>query len=97
VHAGDELLGLSVAFLSRGTAQLVASVLPIPDAETVPLMVAFHHGLASGQAPAVALADAQRAMAGREPRMGAAAAGFVCIGSGVTTLTATAGRDSPGE
>jgi CHAT domain-containing protein len=82
VRAGDELLGLSATFIGKGAAQLVASVLPVPDAETAPLMVALHRGLASGQPPAVALAAAQRQLAGDDPAAMAAAAGFVCLGFG---------------
>ncbi|MEU6408362.1 CHAT domain-containing tetratricopeptide repeat protein [Microbispora sp. NPDC046933] len=82
VRTGDELMGLAVAFLARGTSQLVASVLPIPDAATTPVMVAFHERLATGRPPAAALAEAQRAVRGDDPRTAAAAAGFVCIGAG---------------
>ncbi|GAA3275148.1 CHAT domain-containing protein [Dactylosporangium vinaceum] len=74
VRTGDELMGLGVAFLARGAAQLIAPVLPVPDLSTRPLMIAFHRGLAAGRAPAAALADA----ALRHPE----AAGFVCIGAG---------------
>ena len=83
VRAGDELLGLSATFIARGAAQLVASVLPIPDAETAPLMVAFHRRLAAGQPPAVALAGAQQERGDDEPAALAAAAGFVCLGHGL--------------
>ena len=80
VCTGDELLGLSATFMAKGTASLVASVVPIPDAETTPLMTAFHRGLADGAAPAFALAAAQHALRDQDPRALAAAAGFVCIG-----------------
>jgi tetratricopeptide (TPR) repeat protein len=83
VCAGDELLGLSATFIRRGAAQLVASVLPIPDAETAPLMIAFHRRLAGGVAPAAALAAAQQDLAGDDPATLAAAAGFVCLGFGL--------------
>jgi CHAT domain-containing protein len=82
VYAGDELLGLSATLIGRGTARLVASALPIPDAETAPLMVAMHSRLADGEAPAVALANAQRQLTGAEPATVAAAAGFICLGAG---------------
>jgi len=84
VRTGDELLGLGATFIGRGAAQLVASVLPVPDAETAPLMVAFHRRLAAGDPPAVALAAAQQRLAGELPAPAtvAAAAGFVCIGFG---------------
>ncbi|KAB8176801.1 CHAT domain-containing protein [Microbispora catharanthi] len=93
VRTGDELMGLAVAFLARGTSQLVASVLPIPDAATTPVMVAFHERLAAGRPPAAALAEAQRAVRGNDPRTAAAAAGFVCIGAGAVPVF---GRD-PGR
>ncbi|MFI7040991.1 CHAT domain-containing protein [Microbispora rosea] len=86
VRTGDELMGLAVAFLARGTSQLVASVLPIPDAATTPVMVAFHERLAAGRPPAAALAEAQRAVRGDDPRTAAAAAGFVCIGAGAVPV-----------
>ncbi|MGI5158022.1 CHAT domain-containing protein [Microbispora sp. CA-102843] len=93
VRTGDELMGLAVTFLARGTSQLVASVLPIPDAATTPVMVAFHERLAAGRPPAAALAEAQRAVRGNDPRSAAAAAGFVCIGAGAVPVF---GRD-PGR
>lgn len=80
VCTGDELLGLSATFMAKGTTSLVASVLPIPDAETAPLMTAFHHGLVDGATPAVALAAAQHTLRDQGPRTLAASAGFVCIG-----------------
>jgi tetratricopeptide (TPR) repeat protein len=82
VYTGDELLGLGAAFISRGTAQLVASVIRVPDAETAPLMAAFHRGLVRGQPPADALAAAQARLRDGEPAALAAAAGFVCLGWG---------------
>jgi len=86
VRAGDELLGLSVTFLTGGSAQIVGSIVPVPDAETAPLMVAFHGGIAAGEAPAAALAAAQLSLSGGDPRTAAASAGFVCIGSGVSAI-----------
>lgn len=86
VHTGDALLGLSAAFLTRGTAQLVAPVVPVPDAETTPLMVALHHRLAAGRPAAVALAEAQEETSGAGPATIAAGAGFVCIGHGRAPL-----------
>jgi hypothetical protein len=80
VRIGDELLGLSATFIARGTAQLVASVVPVPDAETAPLMIAMHRRIAAGQPAPVALAEAQREMRDRSRTDLAAAAGFVSIG-----------------
>src|SRR5256885_9052535 len=87
VRAGDELLGLSATFIARGTAQLVASVLPIADAETAPLMIAMHRRIAVGEPASIALAHAQQEMSDRGRAEMAAAAGFVCIGGGSTSPT----------
>ncbi|RKT68125.1 CHAT domain-containing protein [Saccharothrix variisporea] len=73
VVSGDELLGLSATFIERGTARVIASVVPIPDAETKPLMTAVHRHLVAGVAPARALALAQQEVG---------PSGFVCIGAG---------------
>lgn len=83
VGAGDELMGFSASLLSLGAQQLVAAVIPIPDAETAPLMVALHRQLAAGQHVAEALSEAQRQLAREGPEAMAAAAGFLCIGAGL--------------
>ena len=84
VHAGDELIGLAAALLAMGTRSLVASVVPVPDDATAPLMLALHRRLRRGDSPASALAGAQQESAGtgttRRDRV--AAAGFVCLGAG---------------
>ena len=82
VCTGDELLGLSATFMASGTVQLIASVVPVPDAETLPLMVEFHRALAAGSSPAAALADAQKSLRGSGLEALVAAAGFGCFGAG---------------
>ncbi|HEV8649145.1 MAG TPA: CHAT domain-containing protein [Actinomycetes bacterium] len=82
VLAGDELLGLGATFLSRGTRQLIASVVTIPDVETAPLMIELHRLLAAGTPAAAALARAQQQVPQDHWTAVAAAAGFVCIGDG---------------
>jgi tetratricopeptide (TPR) repeat protein len=84
VYAGDELLGLSATFLAHGTRRLVASVVPIPDAETTPLMIGFHRLLAAGVPAAAALGRAQQQVTEESTTALAAAAGFVCAGAGLT-------------
>ncbi len=76
VKAGDELLGLSTTFLALGTRCVVASMVPVPDARTRPLMIALHERLAAGLPAATALAQTQHD-AGDD----VTAAGFVCIGA----------------
>jgi tetratricopeptide (TPR) repeat protein len=83
VCAGDELLGFGASLLSLGAQQLIAPVVPIPDAETAPLMVAFHRQLIAGQHVAGALSEAQRQVASEGTEAMAAAAGFICIGAGL--------------
>jgi CHAT domain-containing protein len=84
VRVGDELLGLSATFLSLGAQHIIASLAPVPDAETAPLMVAFHRLLTFGHSAATALASAQQRLAGENTAAMAAAAGFVCMGADVT-------------
>ncbi len=81
VCEGGALLGLSATFLTAGTSQLVAAVLPVPDAETMPLMVAFHRLVATGLSVAEALPAARRQVRG-DDAMEAAAACFVSLGAG---------------
>lgn len=80
VCTGDELIGLCASFISGGAAQLVAPVVPIPDAQTAPLMAAFHRRLADGDTAAVALAHAQQQVSDQGPHQRAAAGGFICLG-----------------
>ncbi|MDT7786501.1 MAG: hypothetical protein QOF58_4920, partial [Pseudonocardiales bacterium] len=73
VVSGNELLGLAATFLERGTSQLIAPVVPVPDAETKELMIAVHRRLRDGRTPAEALAEAQQEL--DQPN------GFVCVGA----------------
>jgi tetratricopeptide (TPR) repeat protein len=85
---GDEVLGLASALLSQGTAVLVAPVIPVSDADTMPLMRAYHAQLQAGRAPAEALAAAQeRTREGDTPSF-VAAAGFICLGAGLASAAA---------
>jgi tetratricopeptide (TPR) repeat protein len=78
VRPGDELMGLAGALFALGMGTLVASVIPVPDAATRELMVAFHERLQAGLPPAHALAAVQAASA----RHAAVSASFVCFGAG---------------
>ena len=82
VPIGDELLGLTATLLTHGTSQLVASVVPILDIETKPLMTALHRSLVRGEPVAGALAAAQQKIAATGPAGIATAAGFLCFGAG---------------
>jgi CHAT domain-containing protein len=69
--------------MGGGTATLVAPVVSVPDAATVPLMLAYHEGLRAGRTPADALASAQvRFSSTIDSAHWAAAAAFICLGAG---------------
>lgn len=61
VPAGDEFVGLTRAFLSAGSASVMATLWEVNDHSTVALMDGFYRGLRSGDR-AEALARAQRRM-----------------------------------
>jgi CHAT domain-containing protein len=82
VVGGGEVLGFGAALMGGGTARLVAPVVSVPDAATVPLMLAYHEGLRAGRAPADALAAAQVRFGATDPAEWAAAAAFICLGAG---------------
>ncbi|HUR09492.1 MAG TPA: CHAT domain-containing protein [Nonomuraea sp.] len=71
-------LGLAGTFLSRGTACVVAGMVPVRDEEALAVMTAFHGLLADGRSPASALASAS-AKTG--------VLGFVCFGAGDRAYT----------
>ena len=56
---GEEMLGLTRAFLRAGAARVLAALWPVDDASTADLMVDFYAGLRRGQAPGAALRQAQ--------------------------------------
>jgi CHAT domain-containing protein len=82
VPVGDELLGLTVALLSQGTTQLIASAVPVLDAETAPFMLNLHRLMAAGRSAAEALAMAQQQFGSIGAAELATAASFLCFGAG---------------
>ena len=80
VRPGDELMGLAAALFALGSTNLIASVVPVPDEATRPLMVEFHRRLVAGQSAPAALAGAQVDVAHDLQLIPAATAGFVCLG-----------------
>ena len=88
VPAGDELLGLSAAFIAQGTRQIIASVTSIPDTQATHLMIAFHQALTAGIPAAAALAQTQQKLAAGDAATMATAAAFVCVGGEYTLVAA---------
>jgi hypothetical protein len=82
VLAGDEVMGLTSALFALGTRTAVATVVPVPDEATRPLMVALHAGLRRGLSTAAALAEAQAGTDRGDPVALATAGGFVSYGAG---------------
>jgi CHAT domain-containing protein len=75
----DELLGMISALVPLGTASLLASVVPVNDAATVPLMAAFHDQIREGATFADALLAA-RLVTADDPVAVATALSFVALG-----------------
>ena len=82
VRPGDELMGLAAALFAQKASTLVASVVPVSDEATRPLMLRYHKALQATGSPAVALARVGQAAVGDDPAAYAAAGAFVCFGAG---------------
>jgi tetratricopeptide (TPR) repeat protein len=76
----DELLGLVSALISLGSAGVVASVVPVNDPATVPLMTALHDHLRAGSDLAGALTLARHAVSD-DPVSQATACSFIALGT----------------
>jgi hypothetical protein len=76
----DELLGLSSSLIPLGAAGILASVVPVNDPATAPLMLALHDNLQAGQSLATAFAGARNEARG-DPVTVAAARSFIALGA----------------
>jgi CHAT domain-containing protein len=65
--SGEEMVGLVRAFLIAGASRVLASLWPVDDAVTADFMAHFYGALRRGEAPASALAEAQRAVRQQHP------------------------------
>ena len=81
VRAGDEILGLVSALLTLGARTVIATVTPVSDVDTQPLMLALHDELRRGTTPAAALTTARAKTDPTNDGAVAAAASFVCFGA----------------
>lgn len=59
-HGGDEIFGITRAFLVAGAERVVASLCTVDDAATAQMMRAFYAALKDGRTPGAALRAAQR-------------------------------------
>ncbi len=76
----DELLGLVAALSQLGTAGVIAPVVAVNDAATVPVTLLLHERLADGATTAAALRDVRRSL-DDEPWSYAAARAYVAFGA----------------
>jgi CHAT domain-containing protein len=67
IFAGDELMGLTRAFLGVGASTLVVSLWVVQDETTASLMEKYYEGLRDGASPAEALRAAQLALKDEYP------------------------------
>lgn len=63
---GDDLVGLTRAFLAAGAHAVVATLWPVDDAATTPLMKSFYERQRQGARPAEALREAQKELLAQE-------------------------------
>ena len=68
VRWGEELIGMTGAWLHAGSRRVVASAAAVNDAAAFDALVRVHERLAAGVDPAVALADAVPGVHGRTRR-----------------------------
>ena len=76
----DELLGPVSSLITLGSAGVVASVVPVNDPATVPLMLALHDHLRGAYGLAEALTLARRAVSA-DPVARSTASSFVALGT----------------
>ncbi len=79
---GDEVIGLTQAFLVAGSQAVLSALRPVDDEASAELMAAFYRRLLGGAGAAAALRDAQRELL-RDPRFSAPYfwAGFTLTGN----------------
>jgi CHAT domain len=78
----NDLLGLATSLIPRGTAGIVATVVPVNDQATAGLMVELHRQLRGGGTLGRALRDARTAAwAGGDPVQAATACSFSMLGA----------------
>lgn len=77
----DELLGLVSSLLQVGTAGVIAAIVPLNDEAVVPVMVALHRRLGSGQNLAGALSGVRREVGATDLVRRATIASLLALGA----------------
>lgn len=67
LSAGDEIVGMTRAFMYAGSPTVVASLWSVSDESTAALMKEFYQGLKKGEKGAAALREAQLALMKKYP------------------------------
>lgn len=78
IRGGEELIGMTAAWLHAGARCVLASPAAVNDHTAHDVLVGVHRGLAEGHSPAVALASALEAIGESAPP-----APFGCFGAGI--------------
>ncbi|HEU5476188.1 MAG TPA: CHAT domain-containing protein [Actinophytocola sp.] len=81
IRAGDEVIGLVSALLTLGARTVIATISPVSDVDTQPLMMSLHDYLRRGTSCAEALCTARATVDPGDDGVFAAAASFVCFGA----------------
>lgn len=80
-YPGGEMLGFVSALLARGTAGMVASLVPVPDTAAVAMMVSLHKHIRRGDTLAVALHAARATLDRDDPHELVNWCGFTAFGA----------------
>ena len=79
IDGAEGTFGLKRGFKLAGVEQIVVSLWPVPDKETMELMTAFYKDLATSLDPVASFAKAQKQMRGKYPENPEKWAGFVLV------------------
>jgi CHAT domain-containing protein len=79
IEGSEGTFGLKRAFKLAGVEQIIVSLWPVPDKETMELMTLFYSELATSSNPVISFTKAQKAMRDKYPASPQRWAGFVLV------------------
>ncbi len=79
IEGSEGTFGLKRAFKLAGVEQIIVSLWPVPDKETMELMTIFYNDLTTTLNPVTSFAKAQKAMREKYPASSQRWAGFVLV------------------